>query len=549
MAECTYLARTSAYFDGALPAGEEPEALAHLETCAECQVFLRDAAIFDAVLSQAPGRTTALPRRRRWPIAIGAIGVVVAAAVALWIALPGPPELPVAPTEVAIVLPRERALEARFTGERFGAYRPYDPLRGDSARESIALGVLAELERRGDTPDLIAALAATGALARARELAASRPDDAAAEVDRAALALAAGAGEDALEHAYGAVDRAPELAAGWWNLALAARALGLSRVSRAAFATVIGSGEPGWSDEARRQIAASDREIARQDAEFAAYDQRGRAMIDGGAPISLDDARRFPAWARIHVLDAARLRAGKALAPLLPVAAELDRRSGTPGLVAAIARAQAADPAVRGAFAAGYRAVMAHTAGRAEPAGRAQPAEPAEPAEPAQPAQVDELLARLRAAGPGVDDIRAGVILRSGREVELLDELRAIVAPWRDPWFDLAVARAQIRASLPRGDARAEAALTSAFAQATGDAWAPRAAQLAGDLAERLRAAGRDADAARWAAIAVARFRAAGWPVPAAGAPLGGGHPDHGHGALARAELDEIVREIGDTSW
>ncbi|HEU4734656.1 MAG TPA: zf-HC2 domain-containing protein [Kofleriaceae bacterium] len=65
MAECTHLEQTSAYFDGALPAGEEAAALAHLETCAECQAFLRDAAVLDAVLSQAPVRTQAPPRRRR----------------------------------------------------------------------------------------------------------------------------------------------------------------------------------------------------------------------------------------------------------------------------------------------------------------------------------------------------------------------------------------------------------------------------------------------------------------------------------------------------
>jgi Putative zinc-finger len=533
MAECAHLARTSAYFDGALPGGEEAEALAHLATCAECQAFLRDAATFDAVLSQAPGRAAALPRRRRWPIAIGAVGIAAAAAVALWIALPRPPEPP-GTSEVAIVLPSERAIEARFTGGRFGAYRPYDPLRGDRARESIALGALAELERRGDLPDLIAALAATGDLARARELAAKRPDDAAAEADRAALALAAGAGEDALDHAYRAIDRAPELAAGWWNLALAARAQGFPRVSRAAFARVVDRAEPGWSDEARRQIAPIDREIAQQDAEFAAYDQRGRAMIDGGAPITVDDARRFPAWARIHVLDAVCLRGGSTAAPLSLVAEAIDRQTGrqtgTPSMAAAVARAEAADPALRAKFAGGSRAVMAHTA---------------------SPAEIDDLLARLRTAGHGVDDIRAGVILRSGREAALIDELRAIVAPWHDPWFDLAVARAQIHATWPRDDARAEAALTSAFAQCTGDAWAPRAGQLAGDLAERLRASGRDDDAARWALTAVARFRAAGWPVhlPAAGTPIDGGHNELLRGGAARAALDEIVRELGDTSW
>ena len=80
MAECTHLARTSAYFDGALPIGEEAEALAHLETCAECQAFLRDAATFDAVLSQAPARATASPRRWRWPVTVGAVGVAAPAA-------------------------------------------------------------------------------------------------------------------------------------------------------------------------------------------------------------------------------------------------------------------------------------------------------------------------------------------------------------------------------------------------------------------------------------------------------------------------------------
>jgi tetratricopeptide (TPR) repeat protein len=261
MPECSHLARTSAYFDGALPPAEEAEALAHLESCVECQAFLRDAVTFDAVISQAPARRHALPRRR-WPFAVVAVGVAAAAMVALWIAWSSGRDAPPgnAP-EVAIALPRARAVEARWSGARFGAYRPYEPLRGDQTHESIALGTLAELERRGDVPDLIAALAASGQLARARELAAKLPDSAAAESDRAALALAAGASEEALAHAYHAIGRAPELAAGWWNLALAARAQGLARVSRNAFAKVLERAEPGWADEARRQIASLDREL------------------------------------------------------------------------------------------------------------------------------------------------------------------------------------------------------------------------------------------------------------------------------------------------
>ncbi|HEU4734655.1 MAG TPA: hypothetical protein VFT22_42480 [Kofleriaceae bacterium] len=181
---------------------------------------------------------------------------------------------------MAIALPPARALEARFTGERFAAHRPYDPLRGDRAREPIALATLAELERRGDTADLVAALAATGDLARAGELAARQPAGPAADSDRAALALAAGDAEAALEHAHDAIDRGgrpSELSAAWWNLALAARAHGLLRVSRAAFATVAARGEPGWSDEARHQIAALDGELASPG--VAATVLRGRALV------------------------------------------------------------------------------------------------------------------------------------------------------------------------------------------------------------------------------------------------------------------------------
>jgi cellulose synthase operon protein C len=518
MPECTHLARTSAYFDGALPNAEEAEALAHLEGCAECQALLRDAVTFDAVISQAPARSRA-QSRRRWPFALAAIGGAAAAAAALWIALsPGP-----RPPEVAIALPHERAMEARFSGTRFDAYRPYAPLRGDRAHESIALGTLAELERRGDVPDLIAALVATGDLARAGELAAKLPDGAAAESDRAALALAGGASEEALAHAYHAIDRAPALAAGWWNLALAARAQGLLRVSRAAFAKVVERAEPGWADEARRQIAPLDREIAREDTDFPAYLQRGRAMIDGGELITVDDVRRFPTWARIHVLDALRVHGGWTAVPLQSLTEELDRQSGTQAMAAARERAQAGDPGVRARFVAGYRAVVAHTA---------------------TPAEISDLLAKLRAAGHGVDDIRAGAILLSGRVPALLDELRAIVAPWHDPWFDLAVEREQIRATWPRDDVHAEPALIAVLGQCTGDAWALRCGQLAYDLADRLGAWGRPQEAERWARTALERYRAAGSPpeLRAARTLLAELHKKLAHAELARAELDEVAR-------
>jgi cellulose synthase operon protein C len=518
MPDCVHLARTSAYFDGAVPADEHAEVLGHLASCRACQALLGDAVTFDALLSQAPRRAA----RRRWPVALAAAGLAAAAAVAVWLAVPRPP----APAEVAIALPPARAIEGRFTGARFAVHRPYDPLRGDRAREPIALASLAELERRGDVADLVAALAATGDLGRARELAARLPDSAAAESDRAAIALAGDAREEALAHAYHAIDRAPELAAGWWNLALAARAEGLSRVSRAAFAAVAARAEPGWADEARGQIAVLDRELVPEDTERAAFDQHGRAMLDGGPPITVAEVRAFPTWARIYLLDAVRMRAGAELAPLRPLAQALDERSGVSTMTQAIARAAAADPARRAGFAARYRKAKAGAA---------------------TPAEIDALLDALRAAGHPADDLRVGLIILSGQAPRRLAELRALVAPWHDPWFELAIERDQIRASYPPGDARAEPVLAAALARCTGEPWALRCAQLAYDLAERLSILGRDLEAEPWAREAITRYRVAGSPLhlQIARALLADLHRNLTRAGLARAEFDEVVRGGG----
>ncbi len=533
MPDCGQLARTSAYIDGALRAVEEADALAHLERCAGCQAWLRDAVTVEAVLSQAPPRVP----RRRWPVAVAALGLAAAAGIAVWLAAARPP----APA-VAIALPPARAVEARFTGARFAPHRPYDPLRGDRAHEPIALATLAELERRGEVPDLIAALVATGDLGRARELAVRRADSPGAASDRAAIALASDASEEALVHAYHALDRAPELAAGWWNLALAARAQGLARVSRAAFTEVVARAEPGWADEARHQIAALDRELVPEDTDRVAFDQRGRAMLEGGPPFSLEEARQFPTWARIYLLDAIRVRAGAALDALRPLAEAIDQQSGQAtgpasgqatgpasgvgSLTGAIVRAAAADPKVRAGFADRYRKAKAGAM---------------------SPAEIDQLLRALRAAGRGVDDLRVGVIILSGLAAQRLDELRALIAPWDDPWFDLAVERDAIRAAHPPGDARAEPLLAAAFARCTGDAWALRCAQLAYDLAERLSIAGRDLDAEPWARTAIARYRVAGSPVHTqlARSLLADLHRNLTRAGLARAEFDEVVRGGG----
>ncbi|HEY0255765.1 MAG TPA: hypothetical protein VGC41_29755, partial [Kofleriaceae bacterium] len=434
MAECIHLARTSAYFDGALPLAEEPAAVAHLADCAACQGLLGDAVALDAAIGGRPVRH----RRRWWPAA--AVAAAAAAVAITWTAWPHPAP-PAHHDRVALVLPTARALEGRFTGPAFASYRPLGALRGDHAREDISLGVLAELEQRDDKANLAAAVAASGDLVRAKTLA-TEP------ADRAAIAMAAGDLDAALEGAQRAVAAAPSSPVAQWNLALAARAIGANRVARRAFQAVIAAGEPGWRDEAARDVAAIDRELAVEDG-FAKLDARATAMVAGGPVLSAEDVAAYPARSRIAFADAVRLAPDRArLDALRPVAPD----------PAARAMIDRADPALAVKFGDRYRAVLAHTA---------------------SDAKVTRLLHDLAAAGPAAVDLRFGASVLSGQGIAELSKLTAVRA---DPWFDLYVARSQIQ--FPEGDLRAIAPLRALLSRCTTIAVAQRCGVIAQDLAE-----------------------------------------------------------------
>jgi tetratricopeptide (TPR) repeat protein len=518
MAECEHLARTSSYFDGALSPAEEEVAARHLAGCARCQALLADAVGIDAVLG---GTAPAAARRRRsrWPL-VGA-ALAVAAAAALWIGLSRPD--PAAPPAVAIELPAQRALEARFTGPRFGPHRALGVLRGDRAREPISLAALAELERRAELHDLVAALAATGNTARAAELAAGLPASASAESDRAALALAAGDLERALRHAYRAVDLEPGLAAARWNLALAARGLGLARVARVELERVAAAAEPGWADEARLLAGGLARDVAAEDAMVDVV-ARGTAMTGGGAPLTAADVAVAPGQARAAFLDAARVAPDRArLDALRPLAAALDAHAGTRHAQAMLDRA---DPALGARFGGAYRTLMDFTATAADAA---------------------KVLAELRAAGPRAGYLLAGGLILTSHHRPVRPpwwpELEAATAPWKDPWFELAVERARIYATWHPDDVGARPALEAALARCTGAALSMRCGNLALDLAKVLAFTGRDDLAEARANEAAARLREAGTRPGylRARAFVAELHRRGGAAARARAEFEEVV--------
>lgn len=279
MASCEHLQRTSMYFDGELPPGEERDATEHIATCAECQAVLGDAVGLHALLSHAKSAVVAAaPRRRRWPLAVGA-ATVLAAAAAIAIIVLRPRVIERAPPErVALMLAPTRGLEARFTGEQLGKHRPYV-----HATEHIDARAIAELEARGDKRDLVGALASIGQTERAGEVARTDGGDAAALSDLAAIALANGDAEGALGYAQQALARDRELTAAIWNLGLATRQLKLFLVSRAAFLRVASRGEAGWAAEAQHDVAALGRDLLRASAEIAAMHDDFRALTRAGS--------------------------------------------------------------------------------------------------------------------------------------------------------------------------------------------------------------------------------------------------------------------------
>lgn len=461
--------------------------------------------------------------RRRWPWVVAVAGL---AAASIGIVIVRARTEPLA--QVAIELPSERVLEARFTGPLFAPHRPYGAHRGSRAAEAIPLTALAQLEERNQVADLIAALAASGNVGRARELAADLADTAASDSDRAAVALADGDAEQALDHAYRAIAADPTLAAGWWNLGIAARTLGLVRVAREAFQQVVARSEPGWSDEARAKIVALDGELAPELA-YASFMKRAEEMIAGGAVVDVADVRRFPAFARVHVLDAIRVASRPRLEELRPLAHELDAISDSHVMTALIDRATAADPALRARFVDRYRALLAHSLG---------------------PDEVRALIDELRRAGPGVDDIRAGAIIAGNQVDTYIDELTSLAAAWSDPWFGLVAERVRVMMQYPYGDLRAIPALSAALDTCTTDAWSLRCGQIAQQLGQQLFNVGRTREAEAWVERALAWYQRGMTPTftHIAQALLGDIHRNLGRTALARAELEEVILATETTS-
>ncbi len=488
-------ARVMAYFDGELPAEEHDAVLAHLAGCADCQTELGDAVGLEAALAvparaapRAHGRGDArvadiVPitsaRRSRRTAVIVAFGLVAAAAVALlvWRMRPTHGDAPVGSP---LALASTRAIEARFTAAPFAAHREYAVVRGTRTAEPISLDALAALERQGDRPALIAALASAGDLARARQLAA---ETGVSGTDRAALALADGAPETALEGLAG--EAGPAAA---WNRALAARDLQLPMLARSEFARVVAAHEPGWADEAAKQIAVLDAALATR-AGFMDLLARGKAMVAWTGPVlSAADVTRHSSTVRIYFFDALRTADAAGLTSLGPLADALDRSISSHEARRALDRVAALAPAARARFRDRYRALAASTLSAVE---------------------AKRLVEDLAAAGPTVADLWIGALVWTRSLGVNATAARRVIAEYNDPWFDLQVAHEEIGYIRQTLGPAAAVDRAGRAADACPALWAYRCGQLALDAAQSLADAGRSDDAIGYARRARDSFAAA----------------------------------------
>jgi hypothetical protein len=254
--------RLELYLDGELEPAEADEVQVHLPGCLPCQERLEGLVHLEAMAATAyagAAPPAASPRRRpHWAIrprvALATLALAPAAAVVAILSLPRPaPE----DAELWLASGTARTLEARLSHGPADVHRPYVPMRGaQDVPRPVPLAPLARLEERGD----LAGLTAAFLLNRERDLAASylarRPASPERESDRAALALAAGAPEEALALASGALEARPRLPQALWNRALALRDLRLEPEAEAAFREIAGLGEAGWSEEAHQKAEA-----------------------------------------------------------------------------------------------------------------------------------------------------------------------------------------------------------------------------------------------------------------------------------------------------
>lgn len=458
-----------AYVDGEL-AGEAREAYeAHLATCEVCGEelprLLALTAALDGVRAAprlgvldggAPRGRDAVPRaldaaapraaQRRRPWAWVAGGALAAAAgLAFWLTRPAPaPQV----ASLAGELAPHRSLEPRLSYPGADGYRARDVARGQDSHEHISFERLDALEKQHDWHGLAAAALLVGEPTRAAEWFARAGGAAEVDSDRAALELLDGsdaAAERALENADRALEKQPASGPARWNRALALAALDLPLAAASDFDRVAELQEQGWASEAHERAAALRAQVAQRRTRWKAANEAGARLLKDGTAVPVD-LLSVTGYMTIMLYDAVRAApSAQRVRALLPMAEALDRTYRSDRLAAYVRRIAGADFGVRKPLAETYGHLIN--------------------GEDIPDAAYRALVTQLDRGA--ADDIKLGLMVRTGDVASRLDDYRRLATASGDPWFALIAEQQVAQAEIARGaHAAAEQRLRDAISLA-----------------------------------------------------------------------------------
>lgn len=355
------------FFDGELPDSEVDGFRAHLATCKRCQTELEELMQLDVLGTRhlqlqglkVPKVVQLKPAPRPQWLKWGGVGLALAATVALVVSARlwrGPSEELWQPAG-----PDVRLAEARSSYPKAAQWhRQSVPLGPESGSERS----LSEVSKVGDDPLAVASFLLArndpGLVRQALEhLAQIRSPDESSDSERAMAYLVRGDPEaadfeEALRYAEMALRRNPKHGPALWNKALALRGLGLNLLAAKTFDQVAQLGEQGWATEAPTKAEQLRSQTAHVRETWNAAKDAAEALVKGGSTLP-DEALNAPIARRLFY-DAVRTRSSSAdVVALLPLAEQMDQRSGGTFLQEYVRKIANRDFRVRGPEAAKFR--------------------------------------------------------------------------------------------------------------------------------------------------------------------------------------------------
>lgn len=431
-----------AFVDGELAPSEAQAFRLHLADCAHCQTevetllqlqFLeqRHSAPGSARGPARPLATVSWIRRHSQPL------LLAACFAALLLGLGVLRLLPSAGTDSTTSASPYRVLEARLSAPGTKGHKPLRPAMAGAQEPGQRTSQEVPTPTPPDGKDPVVGYLEQGdryGAERALEILRQAPRTPDTESHRAAALLQLGKPEEALQHADVALSQVPHHVEALWNRGLALRKLGLPLAAARVFTQVASIKEPGWADEATQKAGDLQRDVFEHRDRWKAVMQAGSALREHAAPPLPEDFGETPV-ARLFFYDAVRTAPTReAVLTLLPIARQLDERTGAQVLEAYVQRVAASDFKQRAPLARGYATLAL---------GRLSA--------PESERLMEQLLSSRE------EDLILGALLHTNTVASHLELFTAKAVAMKDPWFQLVAA--QERAAVDKRAGRFERAV------------------------------------------------------------------------------------------